>query len=72
MDLLVDLRSPRKRIINIKNKDQKCFLILQKKIQKELKNWQKKKLLKNVIMMELVSPARKRFQQDWGEKQYMH
>ena len=26
MDLPVDLRSPRKRLINIKNKDQKCFL----------------------------------------------
>ena len=26
MDLTVDLRSPRKGIINIKNKDQKCFL----------------------------------------------
>ena len=45
MDLPVELRSPRKRLINIKNKDQKCFLcvmldilILQKNIQKELKN----------------------------------
>ena len=26
MDLPVELRSPRKRLINIKNKDQKCFL----------------------------------------------
>ena len=26
MDLLVELRSPRKGLINIKNKDQKCFL----------------------------------------------
>ena len=45
MDLLVELRSLRKRLINIKNKDEKCFygvmldiLILQKNIQKELKN----------------------------------
>ena len=44
MDLPVELRSPRKGLINIKNKDQKCFygvmlgiLILQKNIQKELK-----------------------------------
>ena len=26
MDLLVELRTPRKGLINIKNKDQKCFL----------------------------------------------
>ena len=26
MDLPVELRSPKKRLINIKNKDQKCFL----------------------------------------------
>ena len=45
IDLPVELRSPRKRLINIKNKDQKGFLcvmldilILQKNIQKELKN----------------------------------
>ena len=49
MDLPVELRSPRKGLINIKNKDQKCFygvmlgiLILQKNIQKEFK-----KLTKN-------------------------
>ena len=42
MDLPVELRSPRKGSINIKNKDQKCFygvmlgiLILQKSIQEE-------------------------------------
>ena len=44
MDLPVELKSPRKGLINIKNKDQKSFLwcmldvlILQKNIQKELK-----------------------------------
>ena len=26
MDLAIELRSPRKGLINIKNKDQKCFL----------------------------------------------
>ena len=42
MDLPVELRSPRKGLINIKNKDKKCFygvmldiLILQMNIQKE-------------------------------------
>ena len=59
MDLLVELRSPGKGLINIKNKYQKHFygamlyiLILQKNIQKELKKTDKK-LLKNLIMMEL-------------------
>ena len=59
MDLSVELKSPRKGLINIKNKDQKCFyglmldiLILQNNIQKELKKTDKK-LLKNLIMMEL-------------------
>ena len=42
MDLPVELRSPRKGLINIKNKDKKCFygvmldiLVLYKNIQKE-------------------------------------
>ena len=53
IDLPVELRSPRKGLINIKNKDKKCFysimlviLILQMNIQKELKKLTKK-LLKN-------------------------
>ena len=52
MELPVELKSPRKGLINIKNKDEKCFLgvmldilILQKKIQKEFKK-PTKKLLK--------------------------
>ena len=59
MDLPVELRSPRKGLINIKNKDEKCFygvmldiLILRKNIQKEFKKLTKK-LLKNLIIMEL-------------------
>ena len=59
MDLPVELRDPRKGLINIKNKDKKCFysvmldiLILQKNIQKELKKLTQK-LLKNLIMMRL-------------------
>ena len=49
MELPVELRSPRKGLINIKNKDEKCFygvmldiLILQKNVQKELKKLTKK------------------------------
>ena len=49
MGLSVELRSPRKGLINIKNKNQKCFygvmldkLILQKDIQKELKKLTKR------------------------------
>ena len=45
IDFPVELRSSRKGLINIKNKDQKCFYrvmlgisILQKKIQNEFKN----------------------------------
>ena len=59
MDLPVELRSPRKRLINIKNKDQECLygvmldiLILLNNIQEELKKLTKK-LLKNLIIMEL-------------------
>ena len=59
MDLPAELRSPRKRLINIKNKDKKRFygvmldiLILQMNIQKEFKKTDKK-LLKNLIMIEL-------------------
>ena len=59
MDLPPELRSPRKGLINIKNKDKKYFygvmldiLILQMKIQKEFKKTDKK-LLENLIMIEL-------------------
>ena len=59
INLPVELKSPRKRLINIKNKDQKFFygsmlgiLILQKKIRKELKQ-PTKKFLQNLIMMKL-------------------
>ena len=56
MDLPVELRSPRKGLINIKNKDQKCFygvmlgiLILQKKIQRELQ-----KKIENLLSILLI------------------
>ena len=59
INLPVELKSPRKRLVNIKNKDQKNFygamlgiLILQKKIRKELKQ-PTKKFLQNLIMMKL-------------------
>ena len=58
MDLPDELRRPRKRLINIKNKDKKNvfygvmldILIFQINIQKELKKLTTK-LLKNLIMM---------------------
>ena len=66
MNFPVELRNPRKGLINIKNKDQKCFcsvilciLILQKSIQKELKKLTKK-LLRNFVMMELSFPRKKK------------
>ena len=58
MDLPVELRNPRKGLINIKNKDKKFYgvmldiLILQKKVQKELQKLTKKSL-KRLIMMKL-------------------
>ena len=68
MDLPVELRSPRKGLINIKNKDQKCFLwchvrhINSSKAHPERakKTEKKKKLLKNLIMMELSFPCKKK------------
>ena len=66
MDLPVELRSPRKGLINIKNKDQKCFLwchvrhINPSKEHPERIKKTDKKLLKNLIMMELSSPCKKK------------
>ena len=59
MELPVELRSPKKGLTNIKNKDEKCFLwchvrqinLLNKHPERILKN--DKKLLKNLIMVEL-------------------
>ena len=59
MDLPIELRSPRKELINIKNKDQKCFLwchvrhINPSKEHPERIKKTDKKLLKNLIMMNL-------------------
>ena len=59
MDLPVQLRSPRKGLINIKNKDKKCFLychvrhINTSKEHPERIRKTDKKLMKNLIMMEL-------------------
>ena len=56
MDLPVELRSPRKGLINIKNKDEKCFLWCHVRhinlLNKHPERIQKQ-LLKNLIMMEL-------------------
>ena len=66
MDLPVELKSPRKGPISIKNKDQKRFLWchvrhinLQKNIRKKFKKLTKK-LLKKLIMMELSFLYKKR------------
>ena len=66
IDLPVELRSPRKGLINIKNKDQKCFLwchvrhinLLNKNPERILKNVEK--FLKNLIMIELSFLYRKK------------
>ena len=78
MDLPVELRSPTKGLINIKNKDKKCFscmldiLLLQKNIQKELKKTDKKNCWETWLWWNWVSCARQRVQQNWSKKQYMH
>ena len=60
MGLRIAIRNPRKGLINIKNEDQKCFLWCHvKHINSSeeqpgrIKKIDKKKLLKNLIMMEL-------------------
>ena len=66
ISLPVELKSPRKGLINIKNKDQKCFLwchvrhINPSKEHPERIKKLTKKLLKNVIMMELSFPCKKK------------
>ena len=66
MNLPVELRSSRKGLINIKNKNQKCFLwchvrhINPSKEHPERIKKTDKKLLKNLIMMELSFPCKKK------------
>ena len=66
MDLPVELRSPRKGLINIKNKDEKCFLwchvrhINPSKEHPERIKKLTKKLLKNLIMIELSFLCKKK------------
>ena len=66
MDLPVELRSPRKGLTNIKNKDQKCFLwchvrhINPSKEHPERIKKTDKKIAKNLIMMELSIPCKKK------------
>ena len=66
MDLPVELKSPRKGLINIKNKDKKCFLwchvrhINPSKEHPERIKKLTKKLLKNLIMIELSFPCKKK------------
>ena len=66
ISLPVELKSPRKGLINIKNKDQKCFLwchvrhINPSKEHPERIKKLTKKLLKNLIMMELSFLCKKK------------
>ena len=66
MDLLVELRNPRKGLINIKNKDQKCFLwchvrhINPSKEHPERILKTDKKLMEILIMMELSFSCKKK------------
>ena len=61
MKLLAELRSPRKGLINIKNKDQKCFLWCHVRYINPLNEnperitKKDKKPVKDLIMMELAS-----------------
>ena len=67
MELPADLKSRRKGLINIKNKDNFFFynimlgiLILQKNIQKELKKLSTNKLLSNLVMINLSFQCKKK------------
>ena len=67
MELPADLKSRRKGLINIKNKDNFFFynimlgiLILQKNIQKELKKLSTTKLLSNLVMINLSFQCKKK------------
>ena len=66
MDLPVELRSPRKGLINIKNKDEKCFLwchvrhINPSKEHPERIKKTDKKLLKKLIMTEFSFGCKKK------------
>ena len=66
MDLPVESKSPRKGLINIKNKDQKCYLwchvrhIIPSKEHPERIKKLTKKFLENLIMMELSFQCNKK------------
>ena len=64
MNLPVELKSPRKVLLNIKNKDQKCFLWCHVRHINPSKEHpgriKKKKLLKNMVMMGLSFPCKKK------------
>ena len=67
MDLPVKLRSQRKGVINIKNKDQKRFLLFHirhidpsKKHPERIKKKLTEELLKNLIMIELNFPCKEK------------
>ena len=79
MDLPVELRSPRKGLITIKNKDKKCFLWCHVRHSNPSNEHPErikktdKKLLKNLIIMELSFLRKKKILTKLEcEKQYMH
>ena len=67
MNLPVALKSSRKGLINIKNKDQKCFLRCHirhinpsKEHPERIRKIDKKKMLKNLILIELSFLCKKK------------
>ena len=62
IDLPVELGSPRKGLINIKNKNQQCFLWCRVRHINPSKKHPEKilKMLKKLIMMKLSSPCKKK------------
>ena len=79
MDLPVKLRGPAKGLINIKNKNQKCFLFCHvKHINPSKEHLQRIKKTDEKIAEDRdydgteFPVQEKDFSKNWGEKQYMH
>ena len=75
MNLPVELRSPRKGLINIKDKNQKCFswchvrhINSSKEHSKRIKKTDKK-IVEKLDYDRIEFPVQ---EQDWSKKQYMH
>ena len=79
MDLPGKLRSPTKGLINIKNKNQKCFLFCHVRhinpSKEHLQTIKKtdEKVAENRDYDGIEFPVQEKdFSKNWGEKQYMH